>query len=221
MKLVLAVLWRDLLLAWRARIDLLVALSFFVVVASIFPIAVGSDPQRLHLIGSGVIWVAALLAGLLALPRLFAQDFDSGILEQLMLSPEPAVLWVLAKIAAHWLTTGLPLVVITPVLALMYQLDPGATFILAATLALGTPALSLLGAIGAALTLGLRGGSSLLALLVLPLSVPVLIFGMGAVEAWTSGMPASAYLALLGGFSLGTTVLAPLACAAALRLACE
>jgi len=221
MKLLFAVLRRDLLVSWRSRGDLLVALSFFVVVTSLFPFGVGADPARLRLIGAGVIWVAALLAGLLALPRLFASDFESGVLEQLLLSPEPPVLWVVAKILAHWLGTALPVVIITPLLALMYQLEPGAIGILAATLALGTPALSLLGAIGAALTLGLRGGGSLLALLVLPLCVPVLIFGAGAVDAWSSGLAVQGHLALLAGLSLGCLALAPLACVAALRLASE
>jgi heme exporter protein B len=221
MKLILGMLHRDLLIAWRSRGDLLVALCFFVVVASLFPFGIGADAARLHMIGAGVIWVAALLASLLALPRLFAQDFESGVLEQLLLSPEPPVLWVVAKILAHWLGTGLPVVVITPLLGLMYQLEPGAIGILTATLALGTPALSLLGAIGAALTLGLRGGGSLLALLVLPLCVPILIFGAGAVDAWASGLTVQGHLALLGGLSLGCLALAPLACVAALRLACE
>jgi len=216
-----AVLHRDLLLAWRARSDLLVALSFFVIVASLFPFGVGAEPAQLRSIGPGVVWVAALLASLLALPRLFAQDFDSGVLEQLLLSPEPSVIWVSAKILAHWLTTGLPLVVIAPVLGLMYQLEPGASGVLLASLALGTPVLSLLGAIGAALTLGLRGAGSLLALLVLPLFVPVLVFGAGAVDAWAGGMSITAHLSLLGSASLAALALAPFACAAALRLACE
>lgn len=221
MSLIIAVLRRDLLVAWRGRGDLLVALCFFVVVASLFPFGIGADPGRLHMIGPGVIWVAALLASLLALPRLFAADYECGVLEQLLLSPEPPVLWVVAKVLAHWLGTAVPVVVISPLLALMYQLEPGATGILVATLALGTPALSLLGAIGAALTLGLRGGGSLLALLVLPLCVPVLIFGAGAVDAWSAGLAVQGHLALLGGLSLGCLALAPLACTAALRLACE
>lgn len=221
MKTFFAVLHRDLLLAWRARSDLLVALSFFVIVASLFPFGVGAEPEQLRAIGPGVVWVAALLASLLALPRLFAQDFDNGVLEQLLLSPEPPVIWVSAKIFAHWLTTGLPLVLIAPVLGLMYQLEPGASGILTLSLALGTPVLSLLGAIGAALTLGLRGAGSLLALLVLPLCVPVLVFGAGAVDAWAGGMPVTAHLSLLGGGSLAALALAPFACAAALRLACE
>lgn len=217
----LAVLRRDLLLAWRSRADLLVALSFFVIVASLFPFGVGAEPNQLRAIGPGVVWVAALLATLLALPRLFSQDFDNGVLEQLLLSPEPPVVWVVAKIAAHWLGTGLPLVVVSPVLALMYDLEPGAIGVLALALLLGTPILSLIGAIGAALTLGLRGAGSLLALLVLPLMVPVLVFGAGSVDAWLAGVGMRAHFLLLCGGALGALALAPWACAAALRLALE
>ncbi|NSL53563.1 heme exporter protein CcmB [Uliginosibacterium aquaticum] len=221
MKVFLAVLRRDLLLAWRARADLLVALSFFLIVASLFPFGVGADPNQLRAIGPGVVWVAALLAVLLALPRLFDKDFDSGVLEQLLLSPEPAVLWVAAKIAAHWLATGLPLVILSPLLGTMYRLEGVELGVLAGGLLLGTPILSLVGAIGAALTLGLRGAGSLLALLVLPLFVPVLVFGAGAVDAWGAGMGVSAQFSLLGGGLLGALALSPLACAAALRLAVE
>lgn len=221
MSVFLAVLRRDLLLAWRARADLLVALSFFLIVASLFPFGVGADPNQLRAIGPGVVWVAALLAVLLALPRLFDKDFESGVLEQLLLSPEPAVLWVAAKIAAHWLATGLPLVILSPLLGMMYRLDGMELGVLAGGLLLGTPILSLIGAIGAALTLGLRGAGSLLALLVLPLFVPVLVFGAGAVDAWGAGMGIGAQYSLLGGGLLGALALAPLACVAALRLAAE
>ncbi|WP_018608457.1 heme exporter protein CcmB [Uliginosibacterium gangwonense] len=221
MKSFFAVLHRDLLLAWRSRADLLIALAFFVIVASLFPFGVGAEPNQLRAIGPGVVWVAALLASLLALPRMFSQDHDSGVLEQLLLSPEPAVLWVAAKIAAHWLATGLPLVLISPLLGLMYGLDGASLAVLAASLALGTPILSLVGAIGAALTLGLRGAGSLLALLVLPLFVPVLVFGAGAVDAASAGMGVSAQFSLLGAGVLGAVALVPWACVAALRLACE
>lgn len=217
----LAVLRRDLLLAWRGRADLLVALTFFVIVASLFPFGVGAEPNQLRAIGPGVVWVAALLASLLALPRMFSQDFESGVLEQLLLSPEPAVLWVGAKILAHWLATGLPLVLISPLLGLMYGLDGDALGVLAASLCVGTPILSLLGAIGAALTLGLRGAGSLLALLVLPLFVPVLVFGAGAVDAFAGGMGVSAQFSLLGAGVLASAALVPFACVAALRLAAE
>lgn len=221
MKTFLAVLRRDLLLAWRSRADLLVALSFFVIVASLFPFGVGADPNQLRAIGPGVVWVAALLATLLALPRMFSQDFDAGVLEQLLLSPEPAVVWVSAKILAHWLATGLPLVIVSPVLALMYGLEPGAMAVLALALLLGTPILSLIGGIGAALTLGLRGAGSLLALLVLPLMVPVLVFGAGSVDAWSAQLGLRAHLLLMGAGLLAALALAPFACAAALRLASE
>ncbi|MDQ8020389.1 MAG: heme exporter protein CcmB [Moraxellaceae bacterium] len=216
-----AVLRRDLLVAWRGRGDLLVALAFFVIVASLFPFGVGAEPNQLRAIGPGVVWVAALLASLLALPRLFAQDHESGVLEQMLLSPEPAVSWVLAKIAAHWLATGLPLVLVAPLLGLMYDLETGAIGVLCVALLLGTPLLSLLGAIGAALTLGLRGAGSLLALLVLPLCVPVLVFGAGAVDAWLGGIGLRAHLLLLGGGSMAALALAPWACVAALRVAVE
>lgn len=221
MNLFLAVLSRDLLLAWRSRTDLLVALSFFVIVASLFPFGVGAEPNQLRAIGAGVVWVAALLATLLALPRMFGQDFDSGVLEQMLLAPEPPIVWVCAKIAAHWLSTGLPLVVVSPLLALMYGLEPGAIGVLMLALLIGTPVLSLIGAVGAALTLGLRGAGSLLALLVLPLMVPILVFGASAVDAWTGGMSITAHLSLMGGGLLASLALAPFACAAALRLATE
>ena len=188
---------------------------------SFFPFGVGAEPNQLRAIGPGVLWVAALLASLRALPRLFAQDHESGVLEQLLLSPEPPVIWVAAKISAHWIATGLPLVIAAPVLANMYRLEDGAVGVLCFGLLLGTPILSLLGAIGAALTLGLRGGGSLLALLVLPLFVPVLVFGAGAVDAWMGGMPVAAHFSLLGGGLLAAVALAPWACVAALRLAAE
>lgn len=217
----LAVLRRDLLLAWRGRADVLVTLAFFVIVVCLFPFGVGAEPNQLRAIAPGVLWVAALLASLLSLHRLFAQDHADGSLEQLLLSSEPAEVWVLAKVLAFWLSTGLPLVAVAPTLALLFDLDSDALPVLAGSLALGTPILALLGAVGAALTLGLRGGGMLLALLVLPLFVPVLIFGAGAVEAVLSGSEASAHLLLLGGGLLGSLALAPWACAAALRVAME
>lgn len=216
-----AVLGRDLLLAWRGRADVLVTLAFFVVVVCLFPFGVGAEPNQLRAIAPGVLWVAALLSTLLSLHRLFAQDHADGTLEQLLLSPEPTVLWVVAKISAHWIATGLPLVVVAPGLALLFDVEQGALGVLILSLALGTPILALLGAVGAALTLGLRGGGMLLALLVLPLFVPVLIFGAGAVDAHLSGSGAQAHLLLLGGGLLAALALAPLACAAALRIAVE
>ncbi|KAI5915963.1 heme exporter protein CcmB [Thauera sp. 2A1] len=216
-----AVLRRDLLLAWRGRADVLVTLAFFVIVVCLFPFGVGAEANLLRTIAPGVLWVAALLACLLSLHRLFAQDHADGTLEQLLLSSEPAVLWVTAKVLAFWLTTGLPVVVVAPVLGMLLDLEQGAYPALVISLVLGTPILALLGAVGAALTLGLRGGGMLLALLVLPLFVPVLIFGAGAVEAELSGTGATAHLLLLGGGLAGALALAPWACVAALRVSTE
>ena len=212
---------RDLLIALRRRADVLTTLIFFVIVASLFPLGVGSDTAVLRMMGPGVVWVAALLASMLALGRLFAGDYADGILEQLTLSPQPLGLLVLAKVSAHWLVSGLPLVVVAPLLGLQFDLGTDALLVLLASLLLGTPTLSLIGAIGAALTLGLRGGGALLSLLVLPLYVPVLIFGAGAVEASATGLGAAAHLSLLGALLLIALVFAPWATAVALRIAVE
>ena len=217
----LAVLRRDLLLAWRGRADVLVTLAFFIIVVCLFPFGVGAEPNLLRAIVPGVLWVAALLACLLSLHRLFAQDYADGTLEQLLLSREPAALWVMAKVLAFWISTGLPVIAIAPAMALLLDLEQGGLTVLILSLALGTPILALLGAVGAALTLGLRGGGMLLALLVLPLFVPVLIFGAGAVEAELSGTGAVAHLLLLGGGLAGALALAPVACAAALRISTD
>lgn len=217
----LAVLRRDLLLAWRGRADVLVTLAFFVIVVCLFPFGVGAETNLLRAIAPGVLWVAALLSTLLSLHRLFAQDHADGTLEQLLLSPEPTALWVIAKVSAHWIVTGLPLVVAAPGLALLFDVEQDALGVLVLSLALGSPILALLGAVGAALTLGLRGGGVLLALLVLPLFVPVLIFGAGAVDSHLAGTGAAAHLLLLGGGLLGALALTPFACAAALRIAIE
>jgi heme exporter protein B len=215
------VVQRDLLLALRRRSDVLTTFFFFIIVVSLFPLGVGPQPATLREIAPGVVWVAALLASMLALGRLLAVDFADGTLEQLVLAPQPLVLLVLAKILAHWLVTGLPLVLIAPALGLQFDLPVDALAVLTAGLLLGTPVLSMLGAIGAALTLGARGGGGLLALLVLPLYIPVLIFGAGAVSASANGMPAAAHLSLLGAFFLAALVLAPWAAAAAIRIALE
>lgn len=217
----IAVLRRDLMLAWRGRADVLVTLAFFVIVVCLFPFGVGAETNQLRAIAPGVLWVAALLSTLLSLHRLFAQDHADGTLEQLLLSPEPTALWVVAKVAAHWIVTGLPLVLAAPGLALLFDVEQDALGVLVLSLALGSPILALLGAVGAALTLGLRGGGVLLALLVLPLFVPVLIFGAGAVDSHLAGTGAAAHLLLLGGGLLGALALAPFACAAALRIAME
>ena len=216
-----AVAGRDLLSALRRRADVLTTLIFFVIVASLFPLGVGSDMAVLRMIGPGVVWVAALLASMLALGRLFASDYADGTLEQLALAPQPLSMLVLAKIVAHWLVTGVPLIIVAPLLGLQFDLDTDALLVLLASLLLGTPTLSLIGAIGAALTLGLRGGGALLSLLVLPLYVPVLIFGAGAVEASAAGLGAGAHLSLLGALLLLALVLSPWATAVALRIAVE
>ncbi len=217
----LTVIQRDLLLAWQQRGDLLVGLVFFVLVASLFPLAVGPEPQLLARIGPGVLWVAAILANLLALPRLFHADWQDGTLEQLLLAPAPASVMVAGKLIAHWLTTGVPLTLIAPLLGIQYGLDADALWMLMATLLLGTPTLSALGSIGAALTLGVRQGEMLLALLALPLYAPVLIFGSGAVAAVSGGLSGYAELSLLAAILCGSLFLAPWLAAMAVRLAVE
>lgn len=216
-----AVVERDLRIAMRRRADVMTSLIFFFIVVSLFPLGIGADPALLRTLGPGVVWVAALLACMLALGRLFAGDHADGTLEQLTLAPQPLSLLVLSKIAAHWLTTGVPLVIVAPLLGLQFDLGTDALLILIASLLLGTPTLSLIGAIGAALTLGLRGGGALLALLVLPLYIPVLIFGAGAVEASAAALGAGAHLSVLGALLLGTLVFAPWATALALRISLE
>lgn len=212
---------RDLTLAMRRRSDVLTTLFFFVIVVSLFPLGIGPELETLRQIAPGVFWVAALLASMLALEKLFASDFDDGTLEQMLLAPEPVFVLVLGKVLAHWLITGLPLVLLAPLLGLQYDL-PGETLqVLVLSLLLGTPALSLIGAIGAALTLGLRGGGVLISLLVLPLYIPVLIFGAGAVEANASGLGAAGHLYMMGAILLLALVAAPLATAAALRISAE
>jgi heme exporter protein B len=212
---------RDVKLALRSRAELGVQLLFYVIVVSLFPLATSPERTLLATMGPGVMWVAALLASLLSLPRLFASDYADGTLEQIALSPYPLVALVFGKIVAHWLTTGLPLAVLAPLLGLQYAMDGGSRMVLTVALLIGTPILSLLGAIGAALTLGLRGGGALLALLVLPLYVPVLIFGAGAVDAARAGLGAGANLSLLGAALLVALVGAPFAAAAAVRIALD
>ena len=212
---------RDLKLALRSRSELAVQLLFYVIVVSLFPLATSPERNLLSTMGPGVLWVAALLASLLSLPRLFAGDHADGTLEQIALSPHPLAALVFGKIAAHWLTTGLPIAVLAPLLGLEYAMDGEAVAVLTVALLIGTPILSLLGAIGAALTLGLRAGGSLLALLILPLYVPVLIFGAGAVDAARAGLGADANLSLLGAGLLVAIVGAPFAAAAAVRIALD
>ena len=216
-----AVLARDLLIALRRRSDVATTFFFFVIVVSLFPLGVGPQPDTLREIAPGVVWVAALLAAMLSLARMFATDYADGTLEQLVLTPQPLTLLVLSKVLAHWLTTGLPLVLIAPLMGLQFDLPGDALMILLASLLIGTPALSLIGAVGAALTLGVRGGGALIAVLVLPLYVPVLVFGAGAVTAAATGMNAAGHLSLLGAMSLAALVFAPWASAMALRISLE
>jgi len=215
-----AIIGRELRMASRRPMDALGALLFFVVVGSVFPLAVGPDPALLAAIGPGVVWVAALLAVMISLHRLFLADLEDGTLEQLLLSPRSLMGIVLARIGAHWLVTCLPLLAVAPLLGLQFGLPAQAIGMLLLSLLLGTPVLVCLGALGAALTLGLRG-NVLLALIVLPLCVPVLIFGSGAVTASQQGLPASPHLSLLGALLLAAVFLCPWAVAAALRLAVE
>ena len=212
---------RDLRLALRQSADVLLAVLFFVLTATLFPFAIGPEPNFLIRIAPGVIWVTAMLAVLLSLERLFLADFEDGNLELLTLSPASLELAVLAKVLAHWLTTGLPLIVATPLIALLYNMDPAGLPVLLGAMLLGTPSLSLIGAIGAALTLGARRGGVLIPLLVLPLYVPVLIFGVSAIDADLAGLSSRPHLLILGAILLLALPLAPLAGAAALRQASE
>jgi heme exporter protein B len=216
-----AVVARDLLIAARRRSDVLTTFFFFVIVVSLFPLGVGPQPDTLREIAPGVVWVAALLAAMLSLARMFGADYADGTLEQLVLTPQPLTLLVLSKVLAHWLTTGLPLVLMAPLLGLQFDLPGDALATMLVSLLIGTPALSLVGAVGAALTLGVRGGGALTAVLVLPLYVPVLVFGAGAVTASATGMGVSGHLSLLGAMSLAALVFAPWATALALRISLE
>jgi len=212
---------RDLTLAMRHRSDVLTTVFFFIIVVSLFPLGVGPEAALLKEMAAGVVWVAALLASMLSLTRLFADDYNDGTLEQLLMVPQPLSLIVLGKVLAHWIISGLPLVLMSPLLGLQFGLEGDELIMLMVTLLLGTPVLSLLGAIGAALTLGLRGGGVLVSLLVLPLYIPVLIFGAGAVTASAAGMGADGHLSLMGAILLLALVLAPWASAAALRISVE
>jgi heme exporter protein B len=216
--LFLVVVRRDLQLAWRRRSDVINTMIFFVLIVSLFPLGIGGDKVLLQTIAPGIIWVAALLASMLAAPRLFASDYADGTLEQMLLSSEPLVLIVSGKILAHFLISGLPLVFVVPLLALQFDLSPDAIGVLVLSLLLGTPILSLIAAMGAALTLGVRGSAVLLSLLVLPLTIPVLIFGSGAFVAYTSGIDISAYWYVLAAMLAALMVLSPLASSYSLRI---
>lgn len=215
------VIRRDLLLAWRRRTDVATVVLFFVIVISLFPLGVGPEPNLLRTIAPGIIWVAALLACMLSLQHMFASDHSDGALDQMLLAAAPLGLIVIARALAHWLIASLPLVILSPVLAIQFNLPPELSPVLTLSLLLGTPILTLIGAIGAALTLGLRGGGMLLALLVLPLYVPVLILGAGAVDAASAGLGAEAHLLLLAAQLVVTATFAPWAISAALRIAAE
>lgn len=217
----LAVVRRDLLLALRQGGDAAMVAGFFVLAIVLFPLGVGPEAELLARIGPGIVWVVALLAALLSLDRLFLADYEDGSLEDLALAPLPLELVVLAKVLAHWLVTGLPLAILAPLLALLLGIPHAGYGALVAGMALGTPSLSLIGAVGAALTIGARRGGVLLSLLVLPLYVPVLILGAGAVDAATAGLSAQPHLLLLGAIAMAALPLAPLAAAAALRQALE
>ncbi len=215
------VIRRDLMLAMRRRADVLTTLIFFVMVVSLFPLGVGPEPEMLRKMAPGVVWVAALLASMLSLPRMFSADYLDGTLEQMMLAPQSLTVLVLGKIAAHWMLSGLPLALIAPVLGLQFDMSAPALGMLVLALLLGTPVLSMIGTVGAALTLGLRGGGVLVSLLVLPLCIPVLIFGAGAVEAVTSGMSVASNLAFLGALMLFALVFTPFVAAQALKISME
>ncbi len=215
------VISRDLMLAMRRRADVLTTLIFFVMVVSLFPLGVGPEMDMLRKMAAGVVWVAALLASMLALGRMFSADYLDGTLEQMLLAPQPLSVLVLGKILAHWMLSGLPLALMAPVLGLQFDMSPEALWVLIASLLLGTPILSMIGAVGAALTLGLRGGGVLVSLLVLPLCIPVLIFGTGAVEAVSSGMSVSPHLLLLGALLVLASAFTPWVTAFALRISME
>ena len=209
---------RDLTLAFRQRAEMINPLLFFVLVTSLFPLGIGADPKLLQAVGPGIIWVAALLAALLSLEGIFRSDFEDGTLEQFLLSSHPVSILVLAKVMAHWLITGLPLLIISPLLGVLLGLPGDAIMILLITLALGTPVLSLIGAVGVALTVGLRKGGMILSLLVLPLYVPLLIFAANAVDTAAAGLPVTAHLSLISALLVLSLSLSPLATAAALRI---
>ncbi|MGZ8162765.1 MAG: heme exporter protein CcmB [Methylobacter sp.] len=213
-----ALIRRDLILALRRRSEMINPLLFFILVITLFPLGIGAQPQLLKAIAPGIIWVSALLAAMLSLDSLFRSDFDDGSLEQILLSSHPASVLVLAKVIAHWLVTGLPLLIVAPLLAVFLGMPGQSIGILLLTLLLGTPVLSLIGAIGVALTVGLRRGGMILSLLVLPLYVPVLIFAGNAVEMAGIGLPVDAQLSILMSILLMALVLAPWPTAAALKM---
>ncbi|WP_058912710.1 heme exporter protein CcmB [Entomohabitans teleogrylli] len=212
---------REIRLAFRKGAEIVNPLWFFLMVITLFPLGIGPEPQMLQRIAPGIIWVAALLSSLLAMERLFRDDWLDGSLEQMMLMPLPLPAVVLAKVIAHWVVTGLPLIILSPLVAMLLGLDIYSWYAMALTLLLGTPTLSFIGAIGVGLTVGLRRGGVLLSLLVLPLTIPLLIFATAAVDAAQMGMPLDGYLAILGAFLAGSATLSPFATAAALRVSIQ
>lgn len=216
--LMMTIIRRELLIAFRRQTDIFNPLWFFIIVVMLFPLSLGSDPTLLAKIAAGIIWVAALLAALLSLERLFRDDFQDGSLEQMMLSPMPLSLVVIAKVLAHWLLTGLPLILISPLLALLLSLDFSTWVAVCLTLLIGTPTLSFIGAIGAALTVSLQKGGVLLSLLILPLYIPVLIFATSAIGAAALQIPYSGQLAILGAMLVGAVTFTPFAISSALRI---
>ena len=217
MDTIMAIIRRDLSLVMRQGSDAFVVLIFFIVTVTLFPLGVSPDPLILQNLASGIVWVGALLAAMLSLDRLFQTDYDDGSLELLVLSPYPLEIVVLCKCFVHWLTTGLPIMVISPVLALMLNIKTGAFLYLITSMALGTPIISLLGAVGAALVLGSRRSGVLIALLIIPLTIPILLFGVGAIQASTEGYSASSPLMFLGALLLFSIALCPWVIASSLR----
>lgn len=217
MDIVMAIIRRDLSLVMRQGSDAFVVLIFFIVTVTLFPLGVSPDPLILQNLASGIVWVGALLAAMLSLDRLFQTDYDDGSLELLVLSPYPLEIVVLCKCFVHWFTTGLPIMVISPVLALMLNIKTGAFLYLVTSMALGTPIISLLGAVGAALVLGSRRSGVLIALLIIPLTIPILLFGVGAIQAATEGYSASSPLMFLGALLLFSIALCPWVIASSLR----
>lgn len=214
---IMAIMNRELRLALRQSSDSMMVIAFFVIAVVLFPFGVGPEANMLARIGPGVIWVAALLAAMLSMERMFQSDYEDGSLELLVLTPVPLELTVLAKVLSHWLTTGMPLIIVSPLLAVMMNIPYEGWGMLILSLALGTPTLSLIGAVGAGLILGARRGGVLLSLLVLPLFIPVLIFGVGSVDMVLNGLETKAHMLLLGGIFLGSLALTPWATAAAVR----
>ncbi|MUK68528.1 heme exporter protein CcmB [Aliivibrio fischeri] len=215
------VIRRELLIAFRRKADILNPLWFFIIVITLFPLSIGPEPNLLARIAAGIVWVAALLSALLSLERLFRDDFSDGSLEQMMLMPTPLSVLVLAKVIAHWLLTGLPLIIISPLLAILLSLDFNTWLAIVLTLLLGTPTLSFLGGVGVALTVGLQKGGVLLSLLILPLYIPVLIFATSAIDAASLGMAYNGQLAILGALLMGSATLTPFAISSALRVSVQ